>query len=97
MVYFTLKEEQGSNKRAEMFIDYAADNSYIMTLAVSLGQVKTLIENPCSMTHSAIDPEQQVEAGIEPGGIRLSCGIEATVDIIHDIEECLAYVKGQSG
>ncbi|HES58103.1 MAG TPA: cystathionine gamma-lyase, partial [Firmicutes bacterium] len=92
MVYFTLKEQPESNLRAEMFIDYAAERSYIMTLAVSLGQVKTLIENPRSMTHSTIDPEKQVAIGIEPGGIRLSCGIEATGDIISDLEQCLEFV-----
>lgn len=92
MVYFTLKEQDGSNKRAETFIDYAADHSYIMTLAVSLGQVKTLIENPCSMTHSTIPLEEQAAAGIEPGGIRLSCGIESTDDIIGDITKCMEYV-----
>lgn len=97
MVYFTLKEKEGSNERAEAFIDHAADESYIMTLAVSLGQVKTLIENPCSMTHSAIAPEDQLAAGIEPGGIRLSCGIEDTKDIIGDIARSLDYVAEKTG
>jgi cystathionine beta-lyase/cystathionine gamma-synthase len=96
MVYFTLKEEPGSNLRAEMFIDYAAERSYIMTLAVSLGQVKTLIENPRSMTHSTIDPKKQVAIGIEPGGIRLSCGIEATGDIVTDLEQCLDFVASHT-
>jgi cystathionine beta-lyase/cystathionine gamma-synthase len=96
MVYFTLKENPGSNMRAEKFIDYAAEQSYIMTLAVSLGQVKTLIENPRSMTHSTIDPEEQVSIGIEPGGIRLSCGIEATQDIIADLEQCLEFVASHT-
>lgn len=92
MVYFTLKEQPGSNRRAEMFINYAAERSYILTLAVSLGQVKTLIENPRSMTHSTIDPDEQRAIGIEPGGIRMSCGIEATQDIIADLEQCLDFV-----
>ncbi|MCC7477509.1 PLP-dependent transferase [bacterium] len=92
MVYFTLKEAPGSNARAEAFIDYAADNSYCITLAVSLGQVKTLIENPCSMTHSAIPESERAAAGLESGGIRLSVGIEETSDIIADLEACFAHV-----
>ena len=92
MIYFTLKDEPGSNQLAEAFIDYAADNSYCITLAVSLGQIKTLIENPCSMTHSTIALEEQAEAGIEPGGIRLSLGIEDTDDLIADLSACFEQV-----
>jgi cystathionine beta-lyase/cystathionine gamma-synthase len=57
-------------------IDWLAKNAVSYTLAVSLGCVKTLIEHPSSMTHSAIPLEEQVRAGIEPGGIRLSVGLE---------------------
>ena len=85
MLYFTLKEAPGSNERAAAFIDWIADHSYVITLAVSLGQVKTLIENPSGMTHSALDADAQSVAGIEPGGIRLSLGIEETDDIINDL------------
>jgi cystathionine beta-lyase/cystathionine gamma-synthase len=93
MIYFTLKEEPGSNARAEAFIDYAADHAYTITLAVSLGQIKTLIENPRSMTHSTVEPEEQVKVGIEPGGIRLSCGIEPTEDVLADLNACFAHVE----
>ena len=43
---------------AERFVDYVAEKSYTVTLAVSLGQIKTLIENPFSMTHAA-DPRRR--------------------------------------
>lgn len=92
MIYFTLQEMPDSNTRAKAFTDYAAQRSYCMTLAVSLGQVKTLIENPSSMTHSSFSPEEQRKAGIEPGGIRLSIGIEAVEDIIRDLEACFAHI-----
>ncbi|MCB1220744.1 MAG: aminotransferase class I/II-fold pyridoxal phosphate-dependent enzyme [Planctomycetales bacterium] len=95
LLYFTLKEEPGSNDNAEAMINWTADNSYVITLAVSLGQVKTLIENPSSMTHSALDPEMQAEGGVEPGGIRLSCGLEETNDIIRDLEAALMYVASR--
>jgi cystathionine beta-lyase/cystathionine gamma-synthase len=92
MLHFTLKDEPGSNRLAEAFIDYAAANSYCMTLAVSLGQVKTLIESPRSMTHSTIPPEEQLKAGIEPGGIRLSIGIEDCDDLLRDLKACFDHV-----
>jgi cystathionine beta-lyase/cystathionine gamma-synthase len=92
MVYFTLKEPPGSNIRAEAFIDFAAEHSYCITLAVSLGQVKTLIENPRSMTHAVIPPEEQRKAGIEPGGIRISVGIEDTDDLLRDLAACFDHV-----
>ena len=55
----------------ERIIHAAAMGMGDVKLAVSLGQVKTLIENPSSMTHSSFSPEEQRAAGIEPGGIRL--------------------------
>jgi cystathionine beta-lyase/cystathionine gamma-synthase len=58
ILYFVLKEKgQRENEAAEKFIDYVAAHSYTVTLAVSLGQIKTLIENPYSMTHAALPPE----------------------------------------
>lgn len=81
--------------RAARFINYCAENSYCITLAVSLGQVKSLIESPATMTHSAIAPEEWAAAGIEPGGIRLSVGLEDTEDLIRDLAACLAQVEAE--
>lgn len=101
MIYFTVKDKKGDNSGAERFIDYIADKAYCVTLAVSLGQIKTLIENPYSMTHSAYQAargsskkhlEQASSRGIEPGGIRLSIGLEDRHDIIADLEKALAVV-----
>ena len=71
------------------FINLLAKNAYTITLAVSLGMVRTLIEHPSSMTHSAIPPEEQIQKGIDPGGIRLSIGIEKAEDIIRDLTKAL--------
>jgi methionine-gamma-lyase len=93
MIYFTLKDRSGKNLAAEKFINWTADHAYCITLAVSLGQVKTLIENPYSMTHSSYmtaeensSLEHEKKHGIEPGGIRLSVGLEDRNDIIADLE-----------
>jgi methionine-gamma-lyase len=91
MIYFTLREQGGGNRRAEAFIDYIAEHSYTITLAVSLGQIKTLIENPYGMTHAAVPEEVKLQRGIEPGGIRLSVGLEDWHDIIEDLARALDY------
>ena len=96
MIYFSLKSRK--NDSAERFINWVADNAYCITLAVSLGQIKTLIENPYSMTHSAYLPQDDTGLehenrgrSIEPGGIRLSIGLEDRDDIITDLERGLKH------
>jgi methionine-gamma-lyase len=94
LMYFTLNSDspQDSRDRGEKMINYVADHAYAITLAVSLGHTRTLIEHPGSMTHSAIPAEEQVQRGMDPGGIRLSIGIERPEDIIQDLEEGLAQI-----
>jgi cystathionine beta-lyase/cystathionine gamma-synthase len=93
MLYFTLRDPYSDNRVAEAFIDFIADQSYTITLAVSLGQIKTLIENPYSMTHAALPDEEKLARGIEPGGIRLSVGLEDWQDIIEDLQQALDAVS----
>jgi methionine-gamma-lyase len=93
MLYFSLRDSSADHHVAETFIDYIADQSYTITLAVSLGQVKTLIENPYSMTHAALPAEEKLARGIEPGGIRLSVGLEDWQDIIDDLQQALDAVS----
>ena len=94
LMYFTLKSAspQDSRDKGEILINFIADKAYAITLAVSLGHTRTLIEHPGSMTHSAIPAEEQVQRGMDPGGIRLSIGIERPEDIITDLEEALAQL-----
>jgi cystathionine beta-lyase/cystathionine gamma-synthase len=89
LLYFTIKDQPGSHVAADCLVDYLADHAYTITLAVSLGQLKTLIENPYSMTHSALPPEEKKAAGIDPGGIRISIGLEDWHDIIDDLRAAL--------
>ncbi|MBI4810982.1 MAG: PLP-dependent transferase [Ignavibacteriales bacterium] len=91
LLYFTLKGKTPNvrHNKGEKFINYIAKNAYTITLAVSLGHIRTLIEHPSSMTHSAIPLEDQVKSGLEPGGIRLSIGLEKPSDIIHDLAKAL--------
>ncbi|MCP4899179.1 MAG: PLP-dependent transferase [bacterium] len=61
----------------------------LMTLAVSLGGIETLIQHPSSMTHAAMPREQRIEAGITDGLVRLSVGCEDVEDLIADMEQAL--------
>ncbi|MDZ7269524.1 MAG: PLP-dependent aspartate aminotransferase family protein [candidate division KSB1 bacterium] len=94
MIYFVLKgnDARQAGSRGEAFIDYIADHAYSITLAVSLGQIKTLIESPYSMTHSALPEEEKRKRGMEPGGIRLAIGLEDWHDVIEDLREALEQV-----
>lgn len=96
MLYFELKGKNGDTRAAaeaaERFVDHVAQKSYTITLAVSLGQIKTLIENPFSMTHAAMPEEEKVRCGLRPGGIRLSLGLEDWHDIIADLDDALQAV-----
>ena len=58
-------------------------------LAVSLGDVDTLIQHPASMTHSVVPEEQRLIANITPGLVRLAVGLEDVGDIIADLEQAL--------
>jgi cystathionine beta-lyase/cystathionine gamma-synthase len=94
LLYFETREEGEEPARARRLIDWAAKHSYCITLAVSLGNIRTLIEAPGIMTHAALPPEAQRQGRIAPNGIRLSFGLEKAEDIIADLAEGLAQMDG---
>ena len=61
----------------------------IATLAVSLGNVDTLIQHPASMTHRNTPREERLAAGISDGLVRLSVGIEDPADLVRDLLEAI--------
>ncbi|GJM05917.1 MAG: O-succinylhomoserine (thiol)-lyase [marine bacterium B5-7] len=62
------------------------NNLKYFTLAESLGGVESLICHPATMTHAAMAPEAQQQAGIKANLIRLSVGIEHVDDLLADLE-----------
>jgi cystathionine gamma-lyase len=58
-------------------------------LAVSLGAVESLIEQPASMSHASYDPKDRLNAGITDGLIRLSVGLEDPEDLMNDLDQAL--------
>ncbi|HEY9122405.1 MAG TPA: aminotransferase class I/II-fold pyridoxal phosphate-dependent enzyme [Brevefilum sp.] len=78
MIAFDLKGGLEAGKRM-------MDNVRVATLAVSLGNVDTLVQHPASMTHRNTPREKRLAAGITDGLVRLSVGIEEPNDIVRDL------------
>ncbi len=94
LLYFVLHGSTPKERhdQGERFINALAHNAYTITLAVSLGQIRTLVEHPSSMTHSAFPLDEQLERGLDPGGLRLSIGLEDPEDIIYDLQKALSLL-----
>lgn len=90
MITFRLK---GNAKTCERFVDDIAKNSYSITLAVSLGLTKTLIEVPGFMTHSGIPSRKLKETNLNSRDIRLSVGLESVDDLLSDLDRSLKKLK----
>jgi cystathionine beta-lyase/cystathionine gamma-synthase len=61
----------------------------IPALAPSLGGVQSLITRPATTSHAGVAPEERRRLGISDGLLRLSVGIEATEDLLADLEQAL--------
>jgi cystathionine gamma-synthase len=64
----------------------------LMTLAVSLGTVDTLIQHPASMTHASVPLDVMKQQGLTPEMVRIHVGLEEPEDLIADFEQALARV-----
>jgi cystathionine gamma-lyase len=65
------------------------ERTKLFQLAVSLGAVESLIEQPASMSHASYDPAARAQHGITDGLIRLSVGLEAFEDLRDDLDQAL--------
>ena len=73
------------------------NNVRLITLAVSLGGVESLIEHPASMTHKGVAADEQRKQGITPGLVRLAVGCEDYDDLRGDLENALARTEAEVG
>ena len=78
-------ELAGGQPAARAFLEAVS----LFTLAESLGGVESLACHPATMTHATLDSASQEKAGIKPGLVRLSVGIEATADLVRDVQRGL--------
>ena len=59
----------------------------------NIGDVRSLVIHPASTTHSQLSPEQQLSAGVTPGLVRLSVGIENIDDLKADLDSALSAAR----
>ena len=60
----------------------------------NIGDVRSLVIHPATTTHSQLSPQEQLEAGVTPGLVRLSLGLENIIDIKADLEAGFKATKG---
>ena len=78
-------ELEGGREAGQRFID----NLKLIYHVANIGDARTLAIHPASTTHSQLSEEEQLAAGVTPGYVRLSIGIEHSDDIIADITQAL--------
>ena len=61
----------------------------VLRIAPNLGDVRTLVVHPWTTTHGRIPEDARHAAGVTPGTIRMSVGVEALRDLQEDIEQAL--------
>ncbi|MFV0523088.1 MAG: bifunctional o-acetylhomoserine/o-acetylserine sulfhydrylase [Acidimicrobiales bacterium] len=73
---------KGGVEAGRRFVDALELHSHV----ANIGDVRSLVIHPASTTHSQLTETEQVAAGVEPGLVRLSVGLESVDDIIADLE-----------
>ncbi len=86
VVSFSMK---GGRENAMKFMDSLS----LASIVVHVADARTSVLNPASTTHRQLSDEMLINAGIDPGFVRFSVGIEDVEDIIADIEGALSVCR----
>jgi O-acetylhomoserine (thiol)-lyase len=76
---------KGSRAQGKAFIEALRIFSHL----ANVGDCRSLVIHPASTTHFRMDDAALVQAGIGPGTIRLSIGLEDAADLIDDLGRAL--------
>jgi len=82
-------EIKGGIESGKKFIEALNLHSHV----ANIGDVRSLAIHPASTTHSQLSPAEQITAGVTPGLVRLSVGIENIKDIQADLEKAFTAAK----
>ena len=82
-------EIKGGIEAGKKFIEALKLHSHV----ANIGDVRSLAIHPASTTHSQLTAAEQLTAGVTPGLVRLSVGIENIADIKADLEKAFAAAK----
>lgn len=80
-------EIKGGIEAGRKFIDKVQ----LCSRSANLGDTRTIVTHPASTTHSKLTEEERLEAGITPGLVRISVGLEHVEDIIDDLKQALNF------
>ncbi|MGO2634106.1 MAG: PLP-dependent transferase [Galactobacter sp.] len=65
------------------------DHLELIQFAANIGDTRTLVAHPATMTHCRLDAERLAAAGISPALLRLSVGLEDPADLLADLTRAL--------
>jgi O-acetylhomoserine (thiol)-lyase len=82
----------GGREHGHKFIESLSLFSHL----ANVGDAKSLVIHPASTTHRQLSDDELANAGISPGTVRLSIGIEAVDDLIWDLRQGLDALEGAS-
>jgi len=80
---------KGEPEKADSLIN----NLKLISHLANVGDAKSLIIHPAATTHEQLSPEDKISAGVFPGLLRISVGIENIIDIKADIEQAFEAIK----
>ncbi len=80
---------KGGIETGKKFVEALELHSHL----ANIGDVRSLVIHPASTTHSQLSLDEQLSAGVDPGLVRLSVGLESVEDIIGDLEQAFAAAK----
>ena len=86
VIAFVLK---GGLSDGQKFVEALKLHSHV----ANIGDVRSLVIQPASTTHSQLTPEEQLSSGVVPGLVRLSVGLENIEDILADLDLGFAAIK----
>jgi len=80
---------EGGKEAGQRFVEGLTLHSHV----ANIGDVRSLAIHPATTTHSQLSDEEQRSAGVDPGLVRLSVGLESIDDIVADLEQGFAAAK----
>ena len=86
VIAFVLK---GGLSDGQKFVEALKLHSHV----ANIGDVRSLVIQPASTTHSQLTPEEQLSSGVVPGLVRLSVGLENIEDILADLDLGFAAIR----
>ena len=81
---------KGGREAGQRFIE----NLHLWSHLANVGDAKSLVIHPASTTHRQLNDEELAAAGVGPGTIRLSVGLETLEDLLADLRLGLAAANG---